>query len=192
MKKKLGKIVSWTVISGLILLALIIGIIFIQTKVNPDKIPTVLGYKPFVVLSGSMETEIYKGDLVIVKNVNPSSLKKNDIIAFKDKAGYVVTHRIVEVKKDNGKYQFITKGDNNNKNDAGHVEENDIEGVYKFKISGAGDIVLIMQKPVTLIFVLIVIFVGGFVFIALDNNKMSASDKKELEELRKKQQEAKK
>ena len=74
--------------------------VFIQTKVSPEKIPSIFGYKPFIVLSGSMEAEIYKGDLAIVKNVDATTLKKNDIIAFRDEEGYVVTHRIVKVVND--------------------------------------------------------------------------------------------
>lgn len=186
MKNKVVSTLGWIMISILILIVIVIGGVFIQTKVNPDKVPTIFGYKPFIVLSGSMETEIYKGDLVIVKNISPSSLKENDIITFKDKEGYVVTHRIVKINKNNHQYQFITKGDNNNTNDSGYVQEEDIEGIYQFKISGAGDIVLILQKPITLIFTLIVILVGGFGFIALENSKMSAADRKELEEFRKK------
>ena len=51
----------------LTLLALIFIWVFIQTKIKPDEIPSIFGYKPFIVLSGSLETEIYKGDLVIVQ-----------------------------------------------------------------------------------------------------------------------------
>lgn len=187
MRNKLGKVLSWIFISILLFIAIVIGIVFVQTKMNPDKIPAIFGYKPFIVLSGSMETEIYKGDLVIVKNTDVKSLKKNDVIAFRDDENYVVTHRIVEVINDEGEIKFITKGDNNNINDADYVRESDVEGVYKFKISGFGTVLLVMQKPVTLIFTLIIIVGFGVLYIVFDNGRMSAADKKELEELRKKQ-----
>ena len=61
--KLLIKIVQYVVLTVLVLLVVICAAVFIQTKVNPDKIPSIFGYKPFVVLSGSMETEIFKGDL---------------------------------------------------------------------------------------------------------------------------------
>lgn len=186
MKNKLLKVLGWTFVGILIFIVIIIGVVFIQTKMNPDKIPSILGYKPFIVLSGSMETEIYKGDLVVVKNTDTKTLKKNDIIAFKDKDNYVVTHRIVELITDGGQVKFVTKGDNNNTNDHDYVRESDIEGVYKFKIQGAGNVLLVMQKPITLIVTLAIILIGGVLYIALFNGKMSAADKKELEELRKK------
>ena len=120
--KKVGKVLGYIVISVLVLLVILIGIVFVQKKTNPDEIPTILGYKPFIVLSGSMETELYKGDLAIVKNVDVNDLKVNDIIAFKDTDNYIVTHRIVEIIKDNGVTKFVTKGDNNNIKDSGYVE----------------------------------------------------------------------
>ena len=36
--------------------------IMIQSKVNTDKVPNVFGYKPFIVLSNSMEAEIHNGE----------------------------------------------------------------------------------------------------------------------------------
>ncbi len=182
--KKVGKVLGYIVISVLVLLVILIGIVFVQKKTNPDEIPTILGYKPFIVLSGSMETELYKGDLAIVKNVDVNDLKVNDIIAFKDTDNYIVTHRIVEIIKDNGVTKFVTKGDNNNIKDSGYVEEDNIEGIYINKISGFGNVLLFMQKPSTLIVTLIIIAVGETIFILIDNSKLSLSDRKELEEYR--------
>lgn len=189
MKNKIGKVLCWLFIGILIFIVMMIGIVFIQSKMNPNKTPSILGYKPFIVLSGSMETEIYKGDLVVVKNVDAETLKKNDVIAFRDNEDYVVTHRIVEVINENGKLKFITKGDNNNTNDFDYVEISDVEGVYKFKIPDLGNVLLFLQKPTTLIIALIIIFSGGILCILYDNNKMSVAEKKELEELRAKQKE---
>ena len=89
-------------------------IIIIKGNMNPDKVPDVFGYKPFAVVSGSMETSINVGDLVIAKKIDSDkSLKNGDIIAFRTSDNYVVTHRIVETKDENGKRYFTTKGDNN-------------------------------------------------------------------------------
>ena len=170
----------------LILLVMIFIWIFIQTKIKPNEIPSIFGYKPFIVLSGSMETEIYKGDLVIVKDIDASKLKKNDIIAFSDEDNYVVTHRIVNiVKKENGKLEFITKGDNNNEEDSGTVKFEDVEGIYVKKISGFGNVILIMQKPITLGIILAFIILIGALWITSGNNKLSKEEKIELERLRK-------
>ena len=84
-KSKLSvRILQYVVLCILAILVVICGAVFIQTKVNPDKIPSIFGYKPFVVLSGSMETEIFKGDLVVTREVDAESLQKNDIVAFRE------------------------------------------------------------------------------------------------------------
>jgi len=66
-----------------------------------------------VVVSGSMEPVMYRGDIVIVDQ-NPSSVQVGDIVIYK--ATWVpedVIHRVKEIyKTSNGTY-LITKGDNN-------------------------------------------------------------------------------
>ena len=183
--KYLLKTLKYIILAVLIFLAVIFTSVFIQTKVNPDKIPSIFGYKPFIVLSGSMETEIFKGDLAIVKNVDPNTLKENDIIAFRDEDKYVVTHRIVDVTLKNGKTSFITKGDNNSSNDSGTVSLEKVEGKYVSKISGLGNVLLVLQKPVTLIVILVIIIIIGVLWIMADNGKLSDEERKELERLRK-------
>ena len=73
------------------------GVILINSYMYPDKIPSFFGYKPFIVLSGSMEPTINTGDLAISKEIDTSTLKVGDIISFKIKDNIVVTHRIVEI-----------------------------------------------------------------------------------------------
>ena len=77
---------SWLVIIAcIILIPVLLGNLYIiyQSKTNKDKVPSLFGYKPFIVLSGSMEGKIHKGDLIITKQTNPKKLKVNDIIAFR-------------------------------------------------------------------------------------------------------------
>ena len=173
-------------------LAFIFIWVFIQTKIRPNEIPSVFGYKPFIVLSGSMETEIYEGDLALVKVIDANKLKVNDIIAFRDDEKYVVTHRIVEIIKDNdGEVAFVTKGDNNNAKDEGTVKLKDVEGIYVKKISGFGNVILVMQKPVTLAITLVIIVLIGLLWISSSNNKLTKEEKLELERLRKEKEKAK-
>ena len=67
-----------------------------------------------VVVSGSMEPVMYRGDIVIVDQ-NPSSVQVGDIVVYK--ATWVnedVIHRVKEIyKTSNGSTYLITKGDNN-------------------------------------------------------------------------------
>ena len=132
--------------------------LIINSKLYPDKIADFMGYKPFIVMSGSMETTINIGDLVIVKKVNSSSIHIGDIIAFKN-GNIVISHRVKEVINDSGTYKFKTKGDNNNVTDDFIVNSDAIEGIFVNKIPGLGSILLFLGKPIGLLMVILVIII---------------------------------
>ncbi len=162
---------------------LIAGIIIFKANTNPDQVPDVFGYKPMIVLTGSMETSIHAGDLVFVKVVDTTKLKEKDVIAFRNEKDTVTTHRIVEIVYENGKQYFRTKGDANNKEDLNLVPMKDVEGVYVGKIAGAGNFLMFMQKPIGLAVVLLIILVIGLVWLYLvnkkDEKKFKIEDEKE-------------
>ena len=132
--------------------------LIIKSKLYPDKIADFMGYKPFIVMSGSMETTINMGDLVIVKKVNSSNIHTGDIIAFKN-GNIVISHRVKEVINDSGIYKFKTKGDNNNVADDFIVSSDAIEGIFVNKIPGLGSILLFLGKPIGLLMVILVIII---------------------------------
>jgi signal peptidase len=129
--------------------------LIVKSFVYPDKAPSFLGYKPFIVLSGSMQPEFYAGDIALVKEVDVNTLKAQDIIAFK-KDGSVITHRIMEIAKLDGIHKFVTKGDSNNVDDGIGVTDEMVEGKYLFHISKIGNTAMFMQTPI-----------GLMVFVAL-------------------------
>jgi signal peptidase len=70
--------------------------------------------KPIMaVVSNSMEPTFHKGDLVIVKGVDPDEIKVGDIIVFENPwRGIPVVHRVIGIEEVDGRRYFITKGDN--------------------------------------------------------------------------------
>ncbi len=144
------KAISIIIIMILLPILFVNSVIIINSIMNPDKIPSFFGWKPFIVLSGSMESEIFPGDLAIVKDIGTEELKVNDVIAFRSE-DIVVTHRIVEIKNENGAIKYKTKGDNNNSQDVGDVLPEQVEGLYKFKISKMGNLAMFMQTPTGII-----------------------------------------
>lgn len=148
MKKKpnIKNIVLITILIILLPIILVSIIITIKSIVNKDEVPSFLGYKPFIVLSGSMETEINTGDIAVVKNTTQNEIKEGDIIAFRSEE-IVITHRIIGIEYKDGKIQYITKGDNNNAEDKNRVEFEQIEGKYVFKIANLGNIAIFIQRP---------------------------------------------
>lgn len=163
--KKLSNLLTIIICVLLIPILIINCSIIFQANTDKDKVPSVFGYKPFIVLSGSMENTIKKGDLIIVETVNAETLTKDKVIAFRDAEGTVTTHRIIEIVEDEtGKY-YVTKGDNNNSQDQNLVEPNDVEGIYKGRIPGVGNILNALAEPTTIVILVLgitVIFGLGF------------------------------
>ena len=154
-----------------------------KANTDPAKVPDVFGYKPMIVLSGSMETSIHTGDLVFVKMVDTTTLKKNDVIAFRNETDTVTTHRIIDIVFEDGKQYFKTKGDANNTEDANLVAMEDVEGLYVGRIAKAGNFLMFMQKPIGLFIVLLVILVIGLLWLYIvtrrDDKKFRKEDEKD-------------
>ena len=172
------------------------GVILINSYAKPNEVPSFFGWKPFIVLSGSMETQIMTGDVVVVKEIDAKKLKENDIIAFKEDNNIVITHRIIEIIKDeNGDTKYKTKGDNNNEEDDGFVRPEQIEGIYKFRIGKIGDLALFVQTPVGMV---ICISIPLLLLLllqwkeSLKEGKIKNDTQKEIEELRKQNEELRK
>jgi signal peptidase len=67
-----------------------------------------------VVVSGSMEPVLFRGDIVIIDS-NPSTVQVGDIVVYKATwFPQPVIHRVIEIGQDqNGTTAMKTKGDNN-------------------------------------------------------------------------------
>jgi len=83
--------------------------------------------------SESMTGKINKGDAVIVMKVkSEKDFKKGDIITY-EYNGKTIVHRLVEIKEENGKKKYITKGDANITEDNVDLYIDDIKGVVKLR-----------------------------------------------------------
>lgn len=88
--------------------------------------PMIAGYKPVVVLSGSMEPTYPVGSVIYYKSTAFEKINEGDAITFKVGEDTLVTHRVV-VK--NGLSQtFETKGDANETKDGSPVEYKNVVG----------------------------------------------------------------
>lgn len=157
--------------------------LIVKSYTSPDKVPDFFGYKPFIVLSGSMEPSIMTGDMVFVKETDPDSLEVGDVIAYKSGSA-VVTHRIVEVKSENGETRYVTQGDANNAADQGLVKPADVEGIYQRRVAGAGNLAMFMQTTTGMILFVVcplVLFVLWDVIRRQLESRKEMSRTKELE-----------
>lgn len=86
-------------------------------------VPIFWGYKPLVVISGSMEPILKVGGILYYENYDINDFKKGDILVYKTKK-HIVSHRVVK-RVNNG---FITKGDANKTIDRKVVKSTQILG----------------------------------------------------------------
>ncbi len=108
--------------------------------------------------SESMEPTLYRGDLVIVRGVNPESLEVGDIIIFQSSMSDVpVVHRIVNIGYSGGELQFTTKGDNNPTIDPYLVPESDVLAKVIGSIRYLGFVTLILILPGGVFFIVFLI-----------------------------------
>lgn len=134
-------------------------IIVIKTIKNPNETPDVFGIKTFTIISGSMEPNISINDLVIIKEVDKSEIKKGDIVSFKIN-GEIITHRVINVETDtNGEPLYTTQGDANNIQDYNKVKFENIEGKYIGKIPKVGKIVITLKNKETLTVLIVLLLI---------------------------------
>lgn len=144
-----------TVLCIILIPVLIINVtLIVKSYVNTDKVPTLGGYCPLIVLTDSMLPEIASGDLIICQQLDPAEVQVGDVIAFFDPAGNgssVVTHRVVEIVEENGTVKWRTRGDNNNTEDKVLVPTDNLVGIYRSRIAGAGNVAMFLQTTPGLI-----------------------------------------
>ena len=128
--------------------------LIVRSFLNQDKVPSVGGVFPLIVLTDSMYPNIQSGDLIFCHTEEPENNQKGDVIAFFDPAGNgtsIVTHSVAEVTKANGQIAWITRGMANNANDAVPVPVDKLVGVYQMRIPGLGNVVMFMKSTAELV-----------------------------------------
>lgn len=109
-----------------------------------------VGLQPFVVLSGSMESEYHVGSLIYVKSVDYKTLQVGDDITYMLDKDTVVTHRIIEVlvdEEDPETLRYFTQGIANDVPDATSVHYKNIIGKPVFTIPYLGYVSNYIQNP---------------------------------------------
>ncbi|MFW9822062.1 MAG: signal peptidase I [Candidatus Thorarchaeota archaeon] len=124
-----------------------------------------------VVVSGSMEPNLHKGDLLFLKGTNPENIrngtidgKEGDIIVFDARGlpgwSYApvepVVHRVIDKKYDNG-WLFLTKGDANVHPDPAWISEARIYGVVVSRIPYIGWVKIILTDSGLLVPLLVIV-----------------------------------
>lgn len=159
-RKKVGKILKFIFYPIAVFIIICAVYITYQKLVKKEENINLFGFKPYIVLSGSMEPNLQVGDMIISKKVKDEQINVGDIITFEDEGGATVTHRVVDVIIKDGKKLYQTKGDNNNTKDIGLVPIEKIKGEYTFKISKFGIIITQIITPTGLVLIMLILTIS--------------------------------
>ncbi len=151
MKKVFGivkSVLTWLLVIVAVAM-MVFTVVSVRTFDRNDR--NLFGYKAYIVRSDSMSAvsgDISKGyfdagDLIFVKEVDPSTLKEGDIISYSstntENFGETVTHMIKTVTTDAaGNAGFITYGTATGAEDANIVTYEYVLGKYTGHIAGVG------------------------------------------------------
>ena len=161
----------WNIVSTALVVLMVLCAVFLMGS-------RLLGYQCYNVISPSMEPEYGVGDLIYVKDVDPTTIKEGDVITFIVNEDLVVgTHRVVRVDAEN--QRFYTKGDANEIEDQSPVHFNNVIGVPKFSIPKLGYVSDFVQNSPGMY---ITIGVGIILILAVFLPDMVGKKKKEDED----------
>jgi len=132
------------------------AIILVAVLMVATLFPITGNYKIKIVLSGSMEPAIHTGSVIVIKP--ETRYKIGDVITFgKDtKKDVPTTHRIKEMRAEEGKYIYKTKGDANKSEDMNEVPENTVIGKVLFSIPFVGFVLDFAKKPAGFVLLVVV------------------------------------
>ena len=148
--KVIRSIFVWLVVAIAVCM-MIFTIVSVSTFDRSDR--SLFGYKAFIVLSDSMsKTDFDAGDLVLIKEVDPATLKEGDIIAYTsqntDNFGKTVTHKIRSLTKtEDGEPGFITYGTTTDTDDETIVTYPYVLGKYQTRVPKVGKFFQMLKTP---------------------------------------------
>ena len=140
--------------------------------------PSFYIYKSYVITTNSMEPELKKDDLVVIKKAKADNLKQGDIITFKQN-GETITHRIVQIDDIEDGKLYITKGDNNNVQDEQGLRFDQIEGKLVIKIPQLGKMVASFKNGIIIVLVLLI---SAIIYL----NRITAKERSNIRRAKKK------
>ena len=145
-------------------LIIIIFIVFIvSTKTENTGGPRlILGYSYLTVLTSSMQSEIPKGSLILVKQVGADEISVGDVITYMRDESTSITHKVIDIYEDyqeTGKRGFQTKGVNNSAPDETIVCQDNVVGVVIAHIPNLGVYLSYVKDNIVILIVIFVLFI---------------------------------
>ncbi len=106
--------------------------------------------QPLVVVSGSMEPTIRRGDLLLALPVRATDVDVGEVTSLPSPLnGVLVTHRVTAVTGDGATLSITMEGDANGVPDAQPYRVDAASTVWQPQVTvpGAGDVVMVLSRP---------------------------------------------
>ena len=174
---KLAGTIAFYVFSGLLLLFILFEVFIPSTTVK------VFQFKPYVVITPSMEPVINVDDMVIVTNPTQKKLgdlNEGDIITFLANADYsidgskeIVTHYVYSVTTNSENERIIrTNRYGSTTPDPWVLQDDDILGIYAFRIPWVGTLINFIKSPYGIAAITInILVIGGVIYLVKTGKK---------------------
>jgi len=185
MKKVLNiikNILVWLVVIVAVCM-MIFTIVSVNTFNRNDR--SLFGYKAYIVTSDSMsKTDFDAGDLILVKEVDPSTLQEGDIITYMSQNpnsfGETITHKIRAKTTDvEGNPGFITYGTTTDTDDETVVTYPYILGKYEKALPNIGNFFMFLKTPQGYIVCIFIPFMLLILYQGINTIKLFRRYKKE-------------
>lgn len=177
--KKTLKILLKILYQILVIFCIILTVIIVLQKISNSN-RTILGYRLFRIITGSMEPEYNIGTVVVCKETPINEIKVGDDIVYLgtygEYNGKIIMHEVVKIDKDekNNNINFHAQGTHDFSVEDPQIKPNQIFGVVKFQSVILTKLYELATNPYTS-FVIITVLVLN-VFISF---KFSGKNKKE-------------
>jgi signal peptidase I len=111
-----------------------------------------LGERPVVVLSGSMEPSFSAGDVLIERGVEPREVQIGQIVTFDEpETERTITHRVRSIEAQGSKLVITTKGDADNGVQRWRIARDGELGQPAWRIPMVGHLAMLAKTPLGLV-----------------------------------------
>lgn len=181
--KLVGTIVFY-VLAGLLLFYILLELFIPSVTIK------VFQFKPYVVITESMEPVLNVNDMVVVVNPNLDKLEVGDIITFKADINYdgekeVITHYINAIEEDvDGDRIFRTNRYGSTVPDTWILHDSDVIGVYGFRIPQMGMFINFVKSPFGIAAVSVNLIIIGVIIFLVKSGKKETDNKIENKDVK--------
>ncbi len=170
-------------IIGYVILGLILTVVLwlgFDKFILKSPVPSMFGYATLTVETGSMESTLQIGDLIVIKKTD--DYKIGDIVTYIREGDKIpTTHRIVNYA---GEDAFVLKGDANNSKDFDDVTKDMIIGevVKVYPKAGLFSKWIKAEGWIYIVAILVLLAIGMLVMNVEDNNETKEENKENADE----------